>query len=53
MNTEEAIVEFFSQGKFMVVGGYLDGSYRIYRTNPLQLIKIGSARGQISCILIT
>lgn len=38
----------------MVIGGYLDGSYRIYRTdNPVHLIAIGSTLGIISKILIT
>lgn len=38
----------------MVIGGYLDGSYRIYRTdNPIQLIAAGKTAGPITKIHIS
>ena len=33
MNNDEIVARFFCEGKYWVIGGYLDGSYRVYRVD--------------------
>lgn len=53
-NLDETVIEFFGEGRFLIVAGYLDGSYRIYRTDNCSQIAIGKvSAGQITKMMVT
>lgn len=49
----ECRVGFFSEGRYLVVAGYVDCSYRVYRTVNGEVVATGTASSRVTCLLIS
>lgn len=53
LNLRDCRVVFFNEGRLMLIGGYLDGSWRVYRTANGELLTQGQSTSKITCMLVT